>query len=143
MNHTGASFRAHDSRNSHTPGHRLLQRRERKLADEPVVRELRLLQAFPDGAEHHPFARPQPTLHDVLTRIWDATDDENVKGLFVRVGALQGAWGSVGDLVEALGEFRAENRPSIATSRPQTTSATCSSHPRATGSACRRPARSI
>ncbi len=80
-------------------------------SDEPVVRELRLLQAFPDGAEHDPFAPPQPTLHDVLERIWEATDDERVKGLFVRVGPLQGAWGSVGDLVEALGGFRAENRP--------------------------------
>jgi protease-4 len=83
----------------------------KEAPDEPVVRELRLLQALPDGAEHHPFARPQPTLHDVLTRIWDATENENVKGLFVRVGPLQGAWGSVGDLVEALSEFRAENRP--------------------------------
>lgn len=80
-------------------------------SDEPVVRELRLLQAFPDGAEHDPFAPPQPTLHDVLERIWEATDDERVKGLFVRVGALQGAWGSVGDLLEALDGFRAENRP--------------------------------
>ena len=80
-------------------------------SDEPVVRELRLLQAFPDGAEHDPFAPPQPTLHDVLERIWEATDDERVKGLFVRVGPLQGAWGSVGDLVEALAGFRADNRP--------------------------------
>lgn len=84
---------------------------EKEAPDEPVVGELRLLEAFPDGAEHDPFARPQATLHDVLTRIWDATDDENVKGLFVRVGPLQGSWGSVGDLVEALSDFRAENRP--------------------------------
>ena len=84
---------------------------EKEAPDEPMVRELRLLQAFPDGAEHDPFSRPQPTLHDALTRIWDATENENVKGLFVRVGPLQGAWGSVGDLVEALSEFRAENRP--------------------------------
>ena len=76
-----------------------------------MVRELRLLQTLPDGAEHDPFSRPQPTLYDALTRIWDATEDENVKGLFVRVGPLQGAWGSVGDLADALGEFRAENRP--------------------------------
>ncbi len=84
---------------------------EKEAPDEPMVRELRLLQAFPDGAEHDPFARPQPTLHDVLMRIWDATQNENVKGLFVRVGPLQGAWGSVGDLIEALSEFRAEDRP--------------------------------
>ena len=84
---------------------------EAEDSDEPVVRELRLLQAFPDGAEHDPFAPPQPTLHDVLERIWEATDDERVKGLFVRVGPLQGAWGSVGDLVEALAGFRADNRP--------------------------------
>ena len=84
---------------------------EKEAPDEPMVRELRLLQAFPDGAEHDPFSRPRPTLHDALTRIWDATENENVKGLFVRVGPLQGAWGSVGDLVEALSKFRAENRP--------------------------------
>ena len=84
---------------------------EKEAPDAPVVRELRLLQTLPDGAEHDPFSRPQPTLYDALTRIWDATEDENVKGLFVRVGPLQGAWGSVGDLADALGEFRAENRP--------------------------------
>jgi protease-4 len=84
---------------------------EKRESDEPVVRELRLLQAFPDGAEHDPFVPPRPTLHDVLERIWEATDDERVKGLFVRVGPLQSTWGSVGDLVEALSEFRTENRP--------------------------------
>ena len=84
---------------------------ETEAPDEPVVHELRLLQAFPDGAEHDLLSRPEPTLHDVLARIWDATENENVKGLFVRVGPLQGSWGSVGDLVEALREFRTENRP--------------------------------
>ena len=80
-------------------------------SNEPVVRELRILGAVPDGSEHDPFGRPQPTLYDVLLRIWDATEDENVKGLLVRVGPLQGSWGSVGDLIEALGSFRAEDRP--------------------------------
>ena len=80
-------------------------------SDEPVVRELRFLQAFPDGAEHDPFAPPRPTLHDVLERVWEATEDERVKGLLVRVGPLGGTWGSVEDLIEALGEFRAESRP--------------------------------
>ena len=84
---------------------------ERKEPNEPVVSELRVLQPFPDGAEHNPFGPPLPTLHDILSRIWDATDDENVKGLFVRVGPLQGSWGSVGDLVEALRGFRSEARP--------------------------------
>jgi protease-4 len=84
---------------------------EDKDSDEPLVRELRLLQALPDGAEHDPFSRPRPTLHDALVRIWDATDDKRVKGLFVRVGPLQGGWGSVEDLVEALGKFRGEDRP--------------------------------
>ena len=85
--------------------------KEKEAPDEPVVGELRLLEAFPDGAEHDPFARPQPTLHAVLMRICDATDAGKVKGLFVRVGPLQGSWGSVGDLVEALSAFRGENRP--------------------------------
>jgi protease-4 len=82
-----------------------------QAVDEPVVSEFRILQAFPDGAEHDPFSRPQPTLHDVLTRVWEATNNDNVKGLFLRIGSLQGAWGSVGDLAEALGEFRTETRP--------------------------------
>ena len=82
-----------------------------QAVDEPVVSELRILQSFPDGAEHDPFSRPQPTLHDVLTRVWEATNNDNVKGLFLRIGSLQGAWGSVGDLAEALGEFRTETRP--------------------------------
>jgi protease-4 len=79
--------------------------------DEPVVRELRIAQPFSDGAEHDPFGKPQPTLHDILTRVWESTDNENVRGLFLRVGPLGGAWGSVGDIVEALGEFRSESRP--------------------------------
>ena len=79
--------------------------------DEPVVSELRILEAAPDGAERSPFAPPVPTVHDILTRIWDATDNEDVKGLFVRVGSLQGAWGSVGDIAEALNGFRSESRP--------------------------------
>jgi protease-4 len=78
---------------------------------EPVVRELRILKPFPDGAQHDPFSRPRPTLYDILTRVWESTDNENVKGLFLRVGGLQGSWGSVGDLVEALNEFRSETRP--------------------------------
>ena len=79
--------------------------------DTPVIRELRLLQAFPDRSEQGPFAGPQPTLHDALTQIWDATANQNVKGLLVRVGTLEGSWGSVGDLVEALNEFRSKSRP--------------------------------
>ena len=79
--------------------------------DEPVVRELRIAQPFSDGAEHDPFGKPQPTLHDILTRIWESTANEDVRGLFLRVGPLGGAWGSVGDLVEALSEFRSDSRP--------------------------------
>lgn len=86
-------------------------RGEKRESDEPVVRELRILEPFPDGADHDPFAPPRPTLHDGLERIWEATEDARVKGLFLRVGPLQGAWGSVGDLTEALRAFRAENRP--------------------------------
>ncbi len=82
-----------------------------ETTNEPVVRELRILQPFPDGAEHDPFSRPQPTLYDILTRVWESTANENVKGLFLRVGALQGTWGSVDDLIEALAEFRSETRP--------------------------------
>lgn len=84
---------------------------EKPENDEPAVRELHILQSFPDGSEHDPFARPQPTLYDGLLRIWEATEDERVKGLFVRVGSQQGVWGSVVDLAEALQGFRADGRP--------------------------------
>jgi protease-4 len=80
-------------------------------SDEAVVRELRLLGAPPDGAENDPFSRPRPTLYDVLGRVWEATEDERVKGLFIRVGPLQGDWGSVGDIAEALNAFRSADRP--------------------------------
>ncbi len=80
-------------------------------SDEAVVRELRLLRALPDGTETDPFAPPRPTLYDVLGRIWEATEDDRVKGLFLRVGPLQSGWGSVGDVVEGLNAFRAGKRP--------------------------------
>jgi len=82
-----------------------------ETVDEPEVRELRILRPYDDGAEHDPFARPQPTLHDILTRIWSASEDDNVKGLLVHVGPLGGAWGSVHDLAGALNGFREEERP--------------------------------
>ncbi|MGB5811281.1 MAG: signal peptide peptidase SppA [Polyangiales bacterium] len=77
---------------------------------EPEVQELRILEPYTDGAERDPFSRPRATLYDVLEQIWRATDDEHVRGLLVRVGPLGGAWGSVGDLVEALSAFRTTER---------------------------------
>ncbi len=85
--------------------------RSEKDADKAEVRELRILQPYVDGAEHDPFSRPEPTLHDILQQVWQASDDENVRGLLVRVGPLGRAWGSVGDLIEALRRFRDEARP--------------------------------
>jgi len=85
--------------------------RSEKDTGEPEVRELRILEPYLDGAEHDPFSKPQATLHDILQQVWRASDDENVRGLLVRVGPLGGAWGSVGDLTEALDAFRGEERP--------------------------------
>lgn len=93
-------------------------RQSEPSSDAPVVQELRILQPAPDGADRNPFAPPVPTVHDVLTRIWEATDDENVKGLFVRVGPLQGAWGSVGDFIGALDAFRAKTHGERSEPRP-------------------------
>lgn len=87
------------------------ERGDKQTVDEPVVRELHLLEAFPDGADHATFSRPQPTLHDILTHIWESTENENIKGLYLRVGTLQGSWGSIGDIIEALDEFRSATRP--------------------------------
>lgn len=85
--------------------------RSEPASDEPVVHELRILEPFPDGAQHDPFELPQPTLHDIVDRIWESTKNEHVKGLFLRIGPLQGEWGSVEDLVEALSGFRSSQRP--------------------------------
>ena len=85
--------------------------RSEKDTEQPEVRELRVLKPYVDGAEHDPFLRPQTTLYDILQQVWRATGDDNVRGLLVRVGPLGGAWGSVGDLIEALGAFRGEERP--------------------------------
>ncbi|MEM7435982.1 MAG: signal peptide peptidase SppA [Myxococcota bacterium] len=73
---------------------------------EPEVRELRILEPYVDGSEHEPFARPRPTLYDILEQVWTARDDDLVRGLLVRVGPLGGAYGSAPDLVEALNSFR-------------------------------------
>ncbi len=78
---------------------------EKPLA-EPEVRELRILEPYADGAERDPFAKPKPTLYDILEQVWDATNDANVRGLLLHVGPLGGAWGSVGDVTEALAGFR-------------------------------------
>lgn len=85
--------------------------RSKEDTGQAEVRELRILKPYVDGAEHDPFSRQQPTLHDILQQVWRASDDENVRGLLVRVGPLGGAWGSVGDLSEALDGFRGEERP--------------------------------
>lgn len=94
------------------------QHQSDERSDAPVVQELRILEPAPDGADRNPFAPPVPTVHDVLTRIWEASDDENVKGLFVRVGPLEGAWGSVGDFIEAFEGFRATTSDGRSAPRP-------------------------
>lgn len=78
---------------------------------EPEIQELRILEPYADGAEHDPFSRPRATLYDILEQVWRATDNDNVRGLLVRIGPLGGAWGSVGDVAEAISAFRAEGRP--------------------------------
>lgn len=85
--------------------------RSEENAATPEVRELRILQPYVDSAEHDPFSRPQTTLHDILQQVWRASEEENVRGLLVRVGPLGGAWGSVDDVTEALNEFRSKERP--------------------------------
>lgn len=78
---------------------------------DPEVRELRLLEPYIDGPESDPFAPPRATLYDILGQVWSATKNDNVRGLLVRVGPLGGAYGSVGDLTEALNGFRETERP--------------------------------
>lgn len=85
------------------------ERRER--TDVPQILELHILEAYADGSERALLQRPQPTMHDVLERIWAAAQNENAKGLLLRLGPLTGAWGRVGDLTEALNDFRETGRP--------------------------------
>ena len=84
--------------------------------DEPrpsgdAVQEVEILDAYPESTDPTLFARPQPTMQDVLEHLWKASDSTRVKGLLVRVGPLLGAWGRVGDLTEALNAFREDGRP--------------------------------
>ncbi len=85
------------------------ERRER--TDTPEILEMHILEAYSDGSETALLRRPRPTMHDVLERIWAAAQNENAKGLLLRVGPLTGAWGRVGDLTEALNDFREKGRP--------------------------------
>ena len=80
--------------------------RSEPSAHQPEIRELRIFYPYADGAERDPFARPEPSLYDILQQVWQATEDENVRGLLLRVGSLGSSWGSIGDLIEAFAGFR-------------------------------------
>lgn len=79
--------------------------------EEPEVRELIISEA-PAGEGDSPlFGGSSGTIEDALARLSAIERDENAKGLFLRVGALAGAWGRVGDLAGGLARIRAAGKP--------------------------------
>lgn len=80
----------------------------------PARRELReiVLLSAP-SATNQPglFSAGGPSLRDVLDRLEEARTDEHAVGLFVRFGPMMGAWGSIGDIAEAMQAVRDAGRP--------------------------------
>ena len=77
----------------------------------PKVREFWLTSQPTDQAEPDPFSQSVPSLFDVIEHLGDATSNKNVKGLFLRIGNLPGAWGRVDDLRTAITTFKKDGRP--------------------------------
>lgn len=78
---------------------------------EPEVRELWLDAAPVEGSALSLFSGPQPSLTDALRRLDAVTRDETARGLFLRVGPMQGAWGRVADLRAAIARVRGAGKP--------------------------------
>lgn len=78
---------------------------------EAEVRELWLHSTPAEGTQRQLLEGPQPSLADALRRIDAVERDETAKGLFLRVGALEGAWGRVADVRAALARVRAADKP--------------------------------
>ncbi|MEZ4288588.1 MAG: S49 family peptidase [Polyangiales bacterium] len=77
----------------------------------PYVAEIWLNESLDDRASSDPFAMPVPTLFSVLDRLRALEDDANLRGLFLRVGPMGSAWGSVYDLIDAVNGFRSRKLP--------------------------------
>lgn len=80
----------------------------------PARRELReIVLLSPPAATNQPglFAPGGPSLRDVLDRLEEARSDAHTVGLFIRFGPMPGAWGSIGDIAEAIQAVRDAGRP--------------------------------
>jgi protease-4 len=75
------------------------------------LRELVLASAPSEGGSTALFEASGPTLRDVLDALDDVRTEPEARGVFLRVGALGGAFGRMGDLREALRAVRAARKP--------------------------------
>jgi protease-4 len=83
------------------------ERRERAR----VVREIVLDHPPAESPERSLFSSRGATVQEVIDAVDRAREDERVTGLFLRVGPFEGAWGRVGDLLEAFQAFRETDKP--------------------------------
>lgn len=84
---------------------------EQRAERERVVREIVFDGAPAESPERSLFSPRRATVLEVIDAIDAAREDEQVGGLFLRIGALEGAWGRLRDLLEALAAFRESEKP--------------------------------
>ena len=75
------------------------------------VRELVLLRPPAETPGGSLLTPEEPTLRRVLEQLRLIAETDEVKGLFLRLGPLGGAWGQVGDLAEGLQRVRDAGKP--------------------------------
>jgi len=85
--------------------------RAEAVRGETELRELVLASAPAESGATGLLEGSGPTLRDVLDALDDARTDADARGVFLRVGALGGAYGRVSDLREALRAVRAARKP--------------------------------
>lgn len=77
---------------------------------EPSVRELRIEALPPESPEHGMFGQPL-TQHTLLARIDALANDDNARGILLRMGPLEGAFARGVELAKALKAFSKTGKP--------------------------------
>jgi len=77
----------------------------------PEVRELVIEGPPIEGGNPAGFGPQPPTVGDVIRRLNAVANDEDAKGLFLRIGPIGGAWGRTLDLAQAIERVKEAGKP--------------------------------
>ncbi|MFW5925564.1 MAG: signal peptide peptidase SppA [Myxococcota bacterium] len=77
----------------------------------PRVVEILLAQPPEEGDTTSLLTSPAPQLSQVIRNLVEVAERDRIRGLFLRLGPLGGAWGRSGDLIQALERVREAGKP--------------------------------